>query len=660
MRKVTAFLMAVAVAGAFGIWGCGATGGGGKPHASRMIDFSRLPKTPEMEAAFQKVEKLYFARKLGEAETGYQDYLKAFPTNFYTPKTYFRLGEISFANKNYKEAIAYYRKSQERGLDPDWGAYSIYKQAASYSNLEDYKRVIASLDRIPPDSGDKKVGIRAGSLRVTTANKLSDLLEAKKGYLEVIDASQGLRPGDARVGDLNWLVNEKSARDEIKAWIAQEDSDVGSIPEIRSWYPRFEGKPSGGYICWKLARLYNQKGDYKSAIEWSQRYVLAYPKDEYFSQAHSLVAEIEKRTGKSAPQVAMGGRASVGVLLPLTGKYAVYGESVLHGIECAGGVFEPCRGDLGVNLLIRDTKGDPQTATKLVAELASNSDVRAVIGPLPQVEVDQAAAAAEAASLPMISLSQKQDVPKLGQFIFRNFLTVQDQVASVVNYACSEKKWKKLAIIYPAGETGEEYKKSFEQEVDHCGGKIVAQASYAPETKSFTDIIRNLISSGKDQGTEVKANFDALFVPDVYRKIPSVALALQAVGIQGVHLLGGAGWDHPSLLNGGAQALEGSVYVNGFYAKSSNFTTRDFVSTFNAAYGVEPTILEAYAFDTLRLLGEVLRETPSSDRSEIQKALAKKKNFAGVTGAISFDDDGDARRRLTVLTIEQGEVREIR
>ncbi len=589
--------------------------------------------------------------------------MKAFPYNALTPKTYFRLGEIAFARKDDKQAIAFYRRSQERGLDPDWGAYSIYKQAVAFSHLEDHRRVLSTLDRIPPDTGDKKVGIRAGSLRVTTAGKLNEPLEAKKGYLEVIDASQGLRPGDARVGDLNWLVSEKSARDEIRAWIGEEglEAIAQDIAKIKGWYPRFEGKTSGGYLSWKLAKLYNRKGDYKNAIEWSQRYVQAYPKDEYFPQARALVAEIEKRTGQAPPQVAEGGRPSVGVLLPLTGKYGIYGESVLHGIECAAGVFEPCRGDLGINLLIRDTRGDPQTAARHVSELAANPDVRVVIGPLPQVEVDQAASAAESASLPMVSLSQKEDVAKLGQFIFRNFLTVQDQVASVVNYACGEKKWKRLAILYPAGETGEQYKKAFEEEVDHCGGKIVAKASYPPETKGFTDVVRQLVSAGTDQTAEAKANFDALFVPDVYRKIPSVALALQAVGVQGVHLLGGAGWDHPALVSGGAaQALEGSVYVNGFYVKSSNFTTRDFVSTFNAAYGVEPTILEAYAFDTMRLLGEVLREMPTTDRLELQKAIARKRNFSGVTGNISFDDDGDARRRLTVLSIEQGEVREVR
>lgn len=639
----------------------GCATGGGKVGRTREIDFSRLPKTPEMVQAFQRVEKLYYARRLEEAKISYESYLKEFPYNALTPKTYFRLGEIAFVGKDFKQAIALYRKARERGLDPDWGAYAIYKGAVSFSNLDQPKKVLAMLDLIPADNADKKVTLRAASLRVTTANKMGDPIEAKRGYLEVIDAHEGLRPGEAKVGDLNWLVSEKTARGEIKQWIdeeADEKTGGGALSRIRRWYPRFEGKPSGSFLCWKMARLSYQKGDYRNAQVWAERYVQAYSKDAYASAARAMVAELSKRGG--GDMLTAEGRPTVGVLLPLSGKYALYGESVLHGIECAAGVFAPCRGDLGLNLMIRDTRGSPAMAAKIVAEFAANPDVRAVIGPLPQVEVDQAADAAEAVGLPMISLSQKEEVSKKGPFIFRNFLTVSDQVATVVDYACGDKRWKKLAVLYPAGPTGEEYRAAFEDEVRRCGGKLVAQQSYPPETRNFTDILRGMTSTSSEQPGEAKAAFDALFVPDVYRKIPEVASALQFLGLGGVHLLGGAGWDHPALLTGGAQGLEGAVYVNGFFAKSTNFTIRDFVSTFQASYGVEPTLLEAYAFDTTRLLGEVLKDNPTTERLEIQKSLARKRNFSGVTGNISFDDDGDARRRLSVMTIEGGAVREVR
>jgi ABC-type branched-subunit amino acid transport system substrate-binding protein len=614
-----------------------------------------------MEKSFQQADKLYYDRKLAEAKQAFQGYIATYPYNALTPKSYFRLGEIAFAEKDFAKAVSFYKKARERGISPDWGAYAIYKQAVAHSNLEEYRKTLDTLDLIPVQGTDKKVAIRAASLRVVTAKKIPDAVEEKKGYLEVIDANEGLQPGDAKVGDLNWMVSEKAARDEIRAWAdaeTPEEGDLGNPSRLKGLWDRFDGKTSGGYLVWKVARLYDQKGDYEKSAEWAQRYVRDYPKSEYMSKARLLLAELEKRGAKTGP-IPEERRGYVGILLPLSGKYAVYGESVLHGLECAAGIFSPCRGDLGLNLLIRDTQGDPKVAAKIVSELAGNSDVRAVIGPLPQVEVEQAAAAAESSQLPMITLSQKADVAQMGQYIFRNFLTVADQVASLVDYACGEKKWKKLAILYPEGAGGEEYKKAFEAEVARCGGKLVAQASYPPNTKSFSDALRALKFSSTEQSSDSAVAVDALFIPDVYRRIPDVVSGMKALGIAGVHLLGGAGWDHPGLLNAGADALEGAVYVNGFYAKSASFTVKDFVSTFQAAYGFDPTLLEAYAFDTMRLLGEVLKQNPTSGRPDLQQVLSKKRNFSGVTGNISFDDEGDARRRLTVLTVDHGEIREV-
>lgn len=645
---------------------------------------TQLTKTPEMEKSFQEADKLYFARKLPEAKAAFEAYIRDFPYNALTPKAYFRLGEIAFTEKDFPRAVSLYKRAREKGVHPEWGPYAIYKQAVAHSNLEELPKVLDTLDRIPAQNADRKVAIRAASLRIATAKKLSDPLEEKKGYLEAIDAYEGLQPEDAKVGDLNWAVSEKSAREEIRAWVAPEsDGEIDTGPlgnpsKLKGLWNRFEGKTSGGYLAWKLAKLYDQSGDYSKSADWAQRYSQGYPKGEYAAKSRALLAELEKRGAKPGEVLTAAegeaGREAVGVLLPLSGKYAVYGESVLHGLECAAGVFTPCRGDLGVNLVIRDTQGDPKVAAKAVAELSANPEVQAIVGPLPQVEVDQAAQAAESAGLPMITLSQKADVAKQGAFIFRNFLTVADQVASLVDYACGSKKLKKYAVLYPDGPTGLEYKKAFEEELNRCGGKLVAEASYPIETRNFTDALRTLKFSSAEVTPDQGVNIDALFIPDVYRKIPEVVAGLKNLGIPvgasggsggsagsggGVRLLGGAGWDHPGLLTAGAEALEGAVYVNGFYAKSSSFPVRDFVAMFQAAYGFEPTILEAYAYDTMRLLGEVLKANPSAGRPELQAAVAKKRNFSGVTGNISFDEEGDARRRLSILTVEGGEIREV-
>jgi ABC-type branched-subunit amino acid transport system substrate-binding protein len=613
-------------------------------------------KTPEMERSFQQGERYFYARKFADAKNSYTIYIKQFPYNTLTPKAFFRLGEINFQQGDPRRAISLYRKSLEVGVNPEWGGYALYKMAVCYSKLDETSYVFKTLDRMPPDLGDSKLLMRSGSLRVMTAKKSNDHLEEIKGYLELIDAYEGAPANETQSSDVGWIVSGNKAKEEIRRWIESDDKE--EIPPLEKMWERFEKKSSGSYLDWKIARLYDQKGDYQNASLWANRYLQIYPKEEYAAAARLMASDLAKRAEvHPVAPVAMASPATssspvIGVLLPLTGKYAVYGESVLHGLECAAGIFAPCKNDLGMTLLIRDTEGDSKTSARLVKEFADNRDVRAIIGPLPQVEVDEAVVVAEHEKIPLIALSQKADVAKKGDFVFRNFLTVSDQVATLVDYACGEKRWKTFAILYPQGPAGEEYRKAFVEEVDRCGGRVVASAGYPDSAKNFIDPVRQLKFS--------ETPFDAIFMPDVYRRVPELTAALKFNQIENVHLLGGAGWDHPSLATRGGEEVQGAIFVDGFFLKSSNFATRDFVAMFQEAYGVEPTLLEAYAFDTLKLLGNVLVAHPTYGREEIQQALAAEKNYAGVTGTISFDSEGDARRKLFLLTVDQGDIREVR
>ena len=611
-----------------------------------------LPKTPEMDEHFKKAETLFYAKRFSDADTLYHSYIHKFSYNVLTSKAYFRLGEIAFHSQNFKQAISDYKKALRNETDPQWGSYAIYKEAVSYSKLNDPRKVLVALDQTPAEVADYKIAVRAASLRVSTAKKLNDSSEKIIGSLELIDAYEHLTPEDANASDASWLVPQATAQEAVKKWVDGEDTQK-RIDLYQEWLKQFQGKSSGGIISWKIAKLYYQGGDYPHAATWARDYLQGYSKQEYAIAARTLLNEIDKR-GEAKSE----GHPLLGVLLPLSGKYAVYGESVLHGIECAAGIYSPCHGDYNFNLLVRDSKGDPKEAEKIVEEFSQNPDVRAVIGPLAQVELDDAVRAAEKAALPMITLSQKADIAKSGAYIFRNFLTVSDQVTTLVNYACEKKHWKRFAILTPENPTGEEYRKAFEEEVKRCGGKLVATSSYPPETHDFKEAVRTLKFSSTEQISGNSVSVDALFVPDVYRKVPGVLAAMQFLKIEGVHLIGGAGWDNPGLLKGGAN-LEGAIFVDGFFTKSTNFRNRDFMSSFTAAYGVEPTLLEAYAFDTARILGETLKDQPSTDRSLFQKTLSQKKNFPGVTGDISFDEEGDARRKLSILTVDQGEIKEV-
>ncbi len=601
-----------------------------------------------MEKSFSQAEQLFLARQYPEAENAYRQYLKQFSYNYFAPQANYRLAEIQLVAKKWNEAIPYYRASLKKGVLPEWGAKAIYQMAICYFRLNDFKNSFYVLDQLPRDT-DPSLKVRGGSLRVTSAKKGKDPVQEIIGYLELVEAYSQIPPQDRESGDLTWVVEDREALKAVREWT---EKSPGPGEDLKKLLRRFSGQTSGGYLLWKAIRMHHQQGNYDKSSSLAQRFLREYPKHEYITSARLLLSELGKR--------ASGSRATVGVLLPLTGKYGVYGESVLHGLECAAGIFRPCGGDLGIVLEIRDTGSDPEGAARELRQLAAQPEVMAVIGPLSQEEAEAVAPIADELQIPVIVLSQKPGIAAKGNFVFRNFLTVADQVATLVDFTCRDKKLKEFAILYPQSSGGEEYRSRFEEEVKNCGSELVAQESYPIGTENFLEPVRALKHAKGKYTAKESRPFDALFFPDIYLHLPDLIEALRFLGMRGVLLMGGPGWDHPDLASLKPEGISETVFVNGFFPRSGSFTTKDFVASYQKTYEIEPTLLEAYGYDSLRLLGAVLRGPVASTRPQVQESLASMAHFRGVTGEISFDSEGDARRRLFLLTVKDGEIRELR
>ena len=84
-----------------------------------------------------------------------------------------------------------------------------------------------------------------------------------------------------------------------------------------------------------------------------------------------------------------GARGSIGVVLPLTGPYARFGEESLYGVMLAADLFGADADDPeapSVRLVVRDSAGDPARAGAAVRELAADESVVAIVGPLLSAE----------------------------------------------------------------------------------------------------------------------------------------------------------------------------------------------------------------------------------------------------------------------------------
>ena len=357
-------------------------------------------------------------------------------------------------------------------------------------------------------------------------------------------------------------------------------------------------------------------------------------------------------------------RRAIGVILPLQDKFASFGEAVQRGIDMALAERSPQAPPLA--FVVRDASSDPEENRRAVARLVNEERVLAIIGPLTGGAAIAAADEAERLRVPLLTLAQKEGVPELGDYIFRDALTSRRQVEALVRYANAGGGRKRFAILAPDNRLGQEFADLFSSAVLRQGGTVVARQVYSDSDSDFRTPVKLLkgenpaipdLNSQESSRLVVRStplSFDVLFIPDVGERVALIASYLAYYGVENVQLLGTSAWNSPELLAHAARYVEGAVFADGFYAGSAQPRVRDFVARYSELYGDEPTLLEAQGYDLARLFIGLLEGGKIRNRSELRSALAKVKNFPGVSGDLAFDPLGDAVKKPVLLRIENG------
>ncbi len=364
---------------------------------------------------------------------------------------------------------------------------------------------------------------------------------------------------------------------------------------------------------------------------------------------------------------------AIGVLLPLSGRYAAFGERVKKGIELAMETFRP---NIPVRLIFRDTAGDETIAAQQVAELAISDRVMGIVGPLVGNAAHGAAIRANQERTPLLTMSQREGLAASSLYVFRNSLTAELQVRALVNYAMEERGLSTFGIMSPQTRQGENFAELFRDEVWRRGGEIIAEQSYQTDQTDFryqVRLLQGLDPNASDEEEdpvdsescrcrrrrETPPPFEALFIPDYSDRISLIAPQVAFYGLEDIQLLGTNGWNDTELPRLAKQFVEGAVFTDSFFLHSSYPFVQEFVADYFNRFGEEPTILEAQGYDIAGIMLTLLNDSGITSREDLRRALSQLQNFPGVTGGTRFDLIGEADKILFLLQIQKGVIVQI-
>lgn len=351
----------------------------------------------------------------------------------------------------------------------------------------------------------------------------------------------------------------------------------------------------------------------------------------------------KQQSGTSAPAEKV---IKIGFIGPLTGDVKTFGESTknafLLALEQAGMKV----GDYKIEYHIADDRNDPTEAVNVADKLISQDKVQAIVGSVTSkttIPISELANAKKVVQITSTATNPKVTVDggKRKEFVFRACFIDPFQGKVAAKFARDNLKAKTAAILY---DQGNDYTKGlaevFKQNFEALGGQIVAFEAYAQQDQDFSAVLTNIAAK----------NPDILYLPDYYQKVSLIGKQARAKGIKAV-FLGGDGWDSPEL---DFAAMEGGYFTNHYSPEDPRPEVQKWVQQYKAKYNAVPDALATLAYDATNLLLNAIKTANSNDAVKIKEALQATKDFAGVSGKITFDANGDPVKSAAILQIKGG------
>lgn len=351
----------------------------------------------------------------------------------------------------------------------------------------------------------------------------------------------------------------------------------------------------------------------------------------------------------------------IGLNLELTGNIPKVGEHsrvaaemFAEEINAAGGV------DIGgqnytIELVTEDNNGTAEGAAAVANKLITQDEILIMVGPNASVAAVPAGEVANNLETPMISPWSTNPNTTLNRpWVFRAPFLDPFQGPVVANFATEQFGAEKACVLfdvasdYPKG-LADNFKSAWESL--HGAGSVVAFESFTTGDQNFSA-----------QLTKIKAtDCQVLFTPQYYSEVPLIVEQAQDLGIT-IPIVGSDSWGDPQLLELCGDACNGFFYSTHYVASGATGATKDFIDKFTARHGEVPSDVGALTWDSMLLTVQALQNCGTLtgdlavDRTCVRDGLAGITDFEGITGKMTFDEQGDPIKCAVIVQIQDGEV----
>ena len=346
--------------------------------------------------------------------------------------------------------------------------------------------------------------------------------------------------------------------------------------------------------------------------------------------------DVTEVTDVEEPLVLDGEPIVIGSILRLS-EGAEDGLPARRGIEIA---VEEINASGGINgspleVIFEDSKSNKTDAVNATEKLISLNNVPVIIGPMMSGNTLAAAPIAEDNAVVLISPNATSPkVTDAGEYIYRGCSRIDFQSEALVKYAIDNLGVKTTAIFYSNEPYGEGFKNLLTKYFEENGVEIVAVESFMRGEVDFKAPLTNL--TGLD--------FDILCIPGYLTETAPAIKQAREIGIT-VPSLGGFGDMAPLYIELAGDASEGHIISGEYDEDYDTPKNKEFAKKYNdlvAKDSNEPNniMFASVTYDMTWIVADAMKEV-GTDPTAIKEYLDNLTDYDGVTGKLSFDENGD-------------------
>jgi branched-chain amino acid transport system substrate-binding protein len=346
----------------------------------------------------------------------------------------------------------------------------------------------------------------------------------------------------------------------------------------------------------------------------------------------------------------------VGLNAPITGDIPKVGEGSkyaaqmwLEDINKAGGL-EVGGKKYRVELVVEDNESKAESAVKANTKMITEDEVIAIVGPQASSQAIPAGDVANNYATLMISpWSTNPNTTKGRPYVFRGCFLDDFQGPVVANFVKDNFGFTKAAVLfdvasdYPKG-LAEMFKKAWEKL--NGPGSVVAYESFTTKDTDFSSQLTKIINSG--------AEF--FFTPQYYNEVALIVKQAHELGWN-KPIVGSDSWGSAETVSLCGKDCYGCYFSAHYAAAGAKGATKEFIDRYKKKYGYVPDDVAALTWDSFRLVQQAIQDTGAitgnikKDRKAVRDAMAKIKNFNGITGAMTFNESGDPIKCAVIVHI---------